>query len=302
MMWLVKLPRYAHLAKHYELTAQYGEAEGNYNLLAEGTAQAFGADHPDFAAAIHELGRLNHRHVVEHSPEIQIIYNSIGRGNQIFMFYDTAKQVREAALGTAHPAYAQSLWALAICYKDKQDQQHVGAAMDLLEQALAIQRAGADPLPTALSLACRGDLAQMTGDATAAMGNYREALQLDSPMLRALDAAEQHCRDAGTKGNDPDLIRQARALQAGLADPYFEMCFRLLESSPAELFPIVLELHRQQYRGDYLELRARLLTALADGLTEAGDDTAAASLRAEADLVDDLLDRVRKPRDSTQQI
>src|SRR5262249_12526529 len=160
--------------------------------------QALGANHADFAAAIHELGRLNHRHVVEHTPEIQLIYNTVGRSNQIFMFYDTAKQVRKAALGSAHPAYAQSLYALAMCHKDQQDQQQ--SAVSLLDQALVVQRTRSDPLPTALSLTCRGDLAHSAGDAATATTYYREALQLlplDSLALQSLDSAEQHARDAG---------------------------------------------------------------------------------------------------------
>lgn len=300
ILWITKLPRYAHMAKHHELLGQYDEAEYNYNLLTEGTGQAYGAEHPDFATAMHELGRLNHRHVVEHAPEVQIIYNTVGRSSQIFVFYDTARRIREAALGRGHPAYGQSLWALATWYKDKQDPQHIETAAALLDQALAIQRSGADPLPTALSLACQGDLAELGGDPAAAEGYYREALQftaLDSSTLQSLDTAERHCRNAAEKGGNVELIGQARTLQTGLADPYFEMCFRLLESRPQELFPMVLELHRQQYRRDYLELRGYLLSELVSLLGEA--DGELASLRTEADLVEDLLGRVRTSRDGT---
>jgi hypothetical protein len=109
-----------------------------------------------------------------------------------------------------------------------------------------------------------------------------------------LETAEQYWGDAAKEENDPDLVEEARAFQEGLADPYFEMCFRLFEARSAELLLTVLELQRQQYRTDYLELRLRLLTALRDRLDDAGDHTTAAFPRAEADLLDEILDRIRR--------
>jgi hypothetical protein len=292
---MVKLPRYVHFAKHHELAGQYAEAEANYVLLAEAMQQTLGDKHPDFATAIHELGRFYHHCSFEQTPEMRMIYSTIGRSSPILVYYNIAREVREAALGDTHPAYAQSLSALAAWHKDQPDMR-ANSAVALVEQAIAIQRLDADPLPIARSLACRGDLAQTGPEPTVAIEYYRKSLELlalSSPALQTLDEAERCCQNSGKDAGMPDLIRKARELQIDLADPYFEMSFRLLEERCPELLAMVLSLHREQYRSEFLELRTDVLTALADAVGDAGDEHAATSFRDEAAQVQALLDQKR---------
>jgi tetratricopeptide (TPR) repeat protein len=192
MMWVVKKPRYAHMAKAHELRGEFSQANYNYAMLAEAQTQTLGESHPDLATVLYEMARLNQHHhaEIEQMPQMQMILNTLGPGSQINMYYQSALQMRLMALGDQHTAYAQSLYGLASFYKEA---QKATEALPLLEQALTIQSTEADPLPTALTTLCLADVNRVNGDPTAAIDLYQNGLSLldlSSESLRAIDEAE----------------------------------------------------------------------------------------------------------------
>lgn len=285
IIWQVKRPRYAHMAKYHELRGEYFEADYNYNMLLEAQKRTLGESHPDLASVVYEIAKLNLFHEFEHGPEQQVLYNTFGRGGVAHMYYNYAMQVRQAALGEEHPAYAQSLYGLGSFYKlmSKNDE-----AAPLLEQALKIQAMESDPLPTALTLLCLADMTGEGGNLAGAIRLYQEAVRLlglPFASLASLEKAEVVCNKAKAMSGDNEsarkLVEDARSLQGSLACPYFAMTFELLESSDPELILMMLELHRVQYTGEFLAARMEALKNLAHAYTKSGNPAAAIPLLRE---------------------
>jgi len=282
----VKKPRYAHMAKLYEAGGAFADADYNYNMLAEVYNKTVGGEHPDFSTALHESARLNHYHVFEHTPEIQIIYNSLGRTGLVKMFYENAKQIRLSTLGDKHPAYAQSLYSVATCYKDNQGDRRIDEAVRLLREALAIQVSQANPLPTAQTMLALAELGIQQGNVESAIKLYEGArllLSTTAPCLKNLQEAEELCRQEQDATVDPqvslDQARRARELQNSIADPYFELLFNLIfASSDDQLMRSVLDLHRKQFANEFRETRLNALEQLADAYERAGNRAAAKPL------------------------
>ena len=60
IIWQVKRPRYAHMAKYHELRGEYFEADYNYNMLLEAQKRTLGESHPDLAFKLRtDLERLS---------------------------------------------------------------------------------------------------------------------------------------------------------------------------------------------------------------------------------------------------
>jgi tetratricopeptide (TPR) repeat protein len=287
ILFKTKIPRYVHMAKHHQMRGELGEAEYYFNLLAEARQQTLGDTDPSLATVSYELARLNHRDEVPHTPDVQVIYNSLGRGSQVYLFYKAALDIRAAALGENHPAYAESLYGLATFFNDN---SKTSEAIPMLKQALAVQKAQPDNLPAALSFIALGDALHVEKQTTEWVGCYKEALErLPYPgdALLGLEAAEKLC-GGGSGGDsvsvtvDVDNIQRALQLQRKLADSYFSEAFEVFSDRSVELLAIMLELHRQQYRLEYRYARAAALQKLAQSYRERGEMDLAIPLLEEA--------------------
>ena len=285
-----KRPRYAHMAKLCELSGHYGEAESNYCSLIDATQHTLGADHLDVATALHEFATLNKNQIFSHAPAIQIIYNTIGREAYILAPYQSAMQIRKEKLGTNHPAYAQSLFALAVYHIDSGVAQERDKAIPMITEAIAIQKSSNDRLSAAMSMAYLGELQAET---PRAIETFQEALTyLPYQTLQPVDIAKEMCEClAGMTDLEKrdELIRQVRELQARFTDSYFEMCFRLTAERSHEIVLDVLRLHRHQHRKTHLGTRARLLTNLADIASRHANQEAAVRFSAEAQEIEKTL-------------
>ena len=290
LLMRVKIPRYAHMAKYHQLRGELGEAEYYYNQLAAAESETSG-DTERFAAVLYELARLNHYHEVQHTPDVQMIYNSIGRATQIHIFYQNALQIRGATLGENHAAYAQSLYGLATMYRDIPNKAEEATA--LLRQALTVQINRDDTLPAALSLSALGYVLHLRRQPVEAMACYKESLDLlpypSSANLLMLAEAADLCKvtPAGSEAEPgrstvQDPVQKALKIQSTLADPYFTMAFELLADGGASLLSDMLELHRQQYIGEYRDARIAALRKLAGIYREVGQPASAAPLLEEA--------------------
>jgi tetratricopeptide (TPR) repeat protein len=289
----VKKPRYAHMAKYHEQRGEFGEAESNYNMLATAFEQTIGSAHPDFATVLYELAVLNHYHEVPHAPEIEIIYNSLGRGFQVFTFYDLARQIRAGSLGKMHPAYAQGLQGLAVFEKDNQKTED---ARGHIREALAIQSEfdKTNSLGIALSNLCLAELTGSQGDLRGAIQLYESVLQLlaqPSDSLALLEEARRYCEKARANSSDSEgsqvLTDKALALQRNpmVSDPYFLMTFDLL-ASRGSLILDILEIHRNQYVKRHRNARVNSLKGLAQAYQKAGEPARAIPLLEEAAELD----------------
>src|SRR5215469_1364391 len=255
LMWRVKRPRYAHMGKHHELQEEFAEADMNYMMLAEAQQQTLGASHPDVATALYELGNLNHLHKIEHRPDIEIIYNTMGRANQVSMFYSSALGIREEALGERHPALAQSLYGFARLHKDS---GMFGEALSLLERAQNIYDGEEDPLPSARCALCTAEIHRdrKSFEASASACHTAERFLTSCGLaIIELERAEQSCEQINARPDDfnhaQECLKEARAIQTRFADPFHGMAFDLLQGS-VDLMPMMLDLHRQQYRRDLI--------------------------------------------------
>ena len=243
-----KRPRYAHMAKAYELGGAYSEADHNYTRLAEAQRVTLGSSHPDLATVLYELAKLNFNHEIQHTPDVQVFYDTIGRGSQVYLFYNYALEIRKAALGEDHTAYAQSLYGLATLYEANQKTEE---ALAMLHQALEIQLNEFDPLPSALTMLSISAIQASIGEVTKAIDHYQHVLKLlvlPSKHLSMLQEAARYCEQAAASDDQAaelELTHKARSLQNDLVDPYFEMTFGLLERSGGELMRMVLELYRK---------------------------------------------------------
>jgi tetratricopeptide (TPR) repeat protein len=241
--------------------------------------------YPDLAAVVYELAKLNFNHEIQHTPAVQMVYDTLGRGSQVYIFYNCALDIRKAALGEENVAYAQSLYGLATMYKVNQKTEE---ALAMLHQALEIQLNSFDPLPSALTMLSISDIEASIGEVTRAIDHYQAALELlvlPSKHLSMLQEAARYCEQATVHSDDLaaalELTRQARSLQSDLVDPYFEMMFVLLEGS-GELMRMALELHRNQYATEFRAARVGALTQLAQTFRKLNNPGAAIPLLDEA--------------------
>jgi tetratricopeptide (TPR) repeat protein len=289
LMLEVKKPRYAHMAKFHEQRGQFSEAESNYYMLANAFEQTLGNTHPHLATVLYELALLNHHHEFPHDPAMQVIFDSLGRGFQVFTFYDLARNIRAAALGEKHPSYAQSLCGLAILEKDNKKTED---ALAHVRQALAIQSEfdKTNSLGIARSTLCVAEISVSQGDLRGAMNSYEHALELlaqPSANLTQLEEARQCCDQATASASDYEasqvLTDKALALQRSplVADPYFLMTFDLL-GGRGQLVLDALELHRNQYISQHRSVRVNSLKGLSQAYQKAGEPARAIPLLEQA--------------------
>jgi tetratricopeptide (TPR) repeat protein len=290
VMWEVKKPRYAHMAKFHESRGDFSAAESHYHSLVEAYDQTLGSTHPDYATVLYELARLNHYHEVEHDPPTQVLYNSLGRGFQVFALYEAARNIRATSLGVKHPAYARSLYGLSVIEKDSRKTEE---ALAHITQALKIQSEldRTNSLGLGLSMLCLADVTLERGDLKGAISSYQrvlELLTLPSASLAAIEEARVYCEEAAKNLNDWEAsrvpIENALALQRNpmLADPYFEMMFDLLGRQGGSLLLDALALHRRQYTGEYRTARVDTLKHLAAAYQKAGNPAGVIPLLEEA--------------------
>jgi tetratricopeptide (TPR) repeat protein len=284
MMFEVKIPRYVHMAKYHEARGELGEAEYYYMTLASGLQSDSGRI-ALFGSVIYEMAKLNHHHEVPHSPDLEIIYNSVGRGTQVYFLYSNALEAFQRAVGEMHPAFARCLYGLAtLCV----DSRKVDEAINLLKQAFAVQAQQTDPLPAALTATALADAFDRRGDKDDSITFYTTALALlpiPSPDLQALEKAAELCKGSGEDPLMPlDAVNlpEALAIQKVLADPYFLAAFDLFDERSPELVAMMLELHRHQYGSEYRLARGSALAKLGQLHRSRGNTAEAVPLLREA--------------------
>jgi tetratricopeptide (TPR) repeat protein len=188
--------------------AAYTDARPYYERALVICEKTLGADHPDTAASLNNLGYLLRAQ------------NDLARARP---YYERALAIRQKTLGADHSDTATSLNNLGHLLRTQGD---LGGARPYYERALAIRQKtlGADHPDTATSLNHLGSLLKAQDDLAEARPYYERALATRERMLGA-----DH-PDTATSLNNLGSLLQAQG-DLARARPYFERALAIREKT-----------------------------------------------------------------------